>query len=49
MVEPMSFPNSQVHDDLVDALAYIDQVQTVNYQFEDDYEEYVPLDDITGE
>ena len=43
-----NFPNSQVHDDLVDALAYIDQVQTVNYQFEDDYEEYVPLDDITG-
>lgn len=43
-----NFPNSQVHDDLVDALAYIDQVQVVNYQFEDDYEEFEAMDDIAG-
>ena len=43
-----NFPNSQVHDDLVDALAYIDQIQTVNYFFEDDYEEYEPMDEISA-
>lgn len=43
-----NFPNSQVHDDMVDALAYIDQVQVVNYQFEDDYEEYEIMDDISA-
>ena len=43
-----NFPNSQVHDDMVDALAYIDQVQVVNYQFEDDYEEYEIMDEISG-
>lgn len=38
-----NFPNSQIHDDLVDALAYIDQIQVVEYyqDYEDDeYEVY---------
>lgn len=43
-----NFPNSQLHDDLVDALAYIDQVQVVDYEFENEFEEYQALDDITG-
>jgi len=43
-----NFPNSQVHDDLVDALAYIDQIQTVNYAFEYEEDEYIPMDEITG-
>jgi predicted phage terminase large subunit-like protein len=43
-----NFPNSQIHDDLVDALAYIDQVQVVDYYqdyVEDEYEVY---DEISG-
>lgn len=44
----VNFPNSQLHDDLVDALAYIDQIQVVDYFVEYDEEEYEPLDAITG-
>ena len=41
----VNFPNSQLHDDLVDALAYIDQVAIVEPDFEDDYDEdYEVLD-----
>lgn len=43
-----NFPNSQIHDDLVDALAYIDQIQVVDYYqdyVEDEYEVY---DEISG-
>lgn len=43
-----NFPNSQIHDDLVDALAYVDQIQVVDYYQEYEYDEYEPLDSITG-
>ena len=46
--ELMNFPNPQVHDDLIDALSYIDQIAiTENVQ---DYEEddYEPLDSVAG-
>lgn len=44
-----NFPNSQIHDDLVDALAYIDQIQVTEYAgdyYEDEH--YEILDDIAG-
>jgi predicted phage terminase large subunit-like protein len=45
----LDFPNPKVHDDLLDALAYIDQIQVADYahafEIEDDYE---PIDSITG-
>jgi hypothetical protein len=37
-----------MHDDLVDALAYIDQIQVVEYFQEYEDEPYEALDDITG-
>jgi phage terminase large subunit-like protein len=43
-----NFPNSQIHDDLVDALAYIDQVQVVDYYQEYEEEEYEVYDEISG-
>jgi len=45
----VNFPNSMLHDDLIDALAYIDQVQVVEYFQEYEEEPYEPLDaDVTG-
>jgi phage terminase large subunit-like protein len=44
----VNFPNSQLHDDLVDALAYIDQIQIVEYFHDYEEEEYEPLDAVTG-
>ena len=45
----VNFPNSQLHDDLIDALAYIDQIQVVDYFVEYEEEPYEPLDmDVTG-
>lgn len=43
------FPNSMAHDDMLDALAYIDQVAHVNYH-EDQavVDEFEPLDDVAG-
>lgn len=43
------FPNPLVHDDLIDALAYIDQLALIPYGV-DDFEQtdYVPLDLISG-
>jgi len=47
--EAAAFPSQLVHDDLLDALAYIDQMAIVPYNFggevEDDYE---PMDAIAG-
>lgn len=43
------FPNALVHDDLVDALAYIDQLTMIPYGIEDFVEtNYVPLDILSG-
>ena len=33
--QAMDFPNPMAHDDMLDALAYIDQVATVNYMGDD--------------
>ena len=45
----VNFPNSQLHDDLIDALAYIDQIQVVDYFIEYEEEPYEPLDyEVTG-
>lgn len=44
----LDFPNPMAHDDLIDALAYIDQVATVNYHQFAEYEEWEPLDTISG-
>ena len=40
----VNFPNSQLHDDLVDALAYIDQIQVTDIEFEEVDEDYEALD-----
>lgn len=44
----VNFPNSQLHDDLVDALAYIDQIQVVEYFQDYEEEEYEPMDSYAG-
>jgi predicted phage terminase large subunit-like protein len=45
----LNFPNPQMHDDLVDALAYVDQVAVVTYADTRDFEDsWEPLDAITG-
>jgi hypothetical protein len=42
------FPTAGVHDDLPDALSYIDQLCVTNYQTEYVDEEYEPLDNLSG-
>lgn len=42
------FPNAQVHDDLVDALAYIDQLAQETYQYEYEQDSFEVLDQIAG-
>lgn len=44
----LDFPNPMAHDDLIDALAYIDQVATTNYNVNIQVQEYEPLDVWTG-
>ena len=44
----LQFPNPQVHDDLIDALSYIEQVQIPEYNLYYEEEEYEPLDTVTG-
>lgn len=44
----LMFPTNGVHDDLVDALSYIDQLAVVSYQQDYDEEEYEILDKIAG-
>jgi predicted phage terminase large subunit-like protein len=44
----LNFPNTMLHDDLVDALAYIDQVQVVDYFQEYEQDDYEVLDEISG-
>lgn len=47
--ELFQFPNVMVHDDLVDALAYIDQLAKVPYHYEDfDFDEFEMLDTLAG-
>lgn len=44
----MNFPNTGVHDDLVDALSYIDQVQIVDSSNSFEEEEFEIIDAIAG-
>ena len=44
----VNFPNAQLHDDLVDALAYIQQIAQVEMHFEDIDEDYEALDMVSG-
>lgn len=46
--ELRNFPSPQVHDDMLDALAYIDQVSEVVFVDYDDTDSYEPLDVTTG-
>ena len=48
MDQLVNFPNSQLHDDLVDALAYIDQIQVADIEFEEVDEDYEALDMVSG-
>ena len=42
------FPAQGVHDDLPDALSYIDQLAVTSYMEEDDSEDWQPIDIISG-
>lgn len=44
----LMFPTSQVHDDLVDALSFVDQLAVTSYFMDDDTEDLEPLDWISG-
>jgi predicted phage terminase large subunit-like protein len=46
--ELMNFPNPQIHDDLIDALSYIDQIAIAEYVQYMDEEEWAPMDSIVG-
>lgn len=44
----LMFPTPQVHDDLVDALSFVDQLAVTTYFTDDDSEDLEPLDWISG-
>jgi predicted phage terminase large subunit-like protein len=44
----LDFPNPMAHDDLIDALAYTDQISTVIYDHGFMPEEFQPLDILSG-
>ena len=44
----LMFPTPQVHDDLIDALSYVDQLAVTSYFSDDDEDEYEPMDFIAG-
>ena len=47
--ELFQFPNPLVHDDLIDSLAYIDQLAKVSYSYEIEYEDdFEFIDPIAG-
>ena len=47
--EASAFPSHLVHDDLIDALSYIDQMAVIPYGFGGDYDDdYEPMDSIAG-
>lgn len=48
MDELFQFPNALVHDDLVDALAYIDQLAKVAYYYDYEQDDFEVLDVISG-
>jgi predicted phage terminase large subunit-like protein len=49
MDQLFQFPNPLVHDDLIDSLAYIDQLAKVPYHYEDfDFDDFEMLDTLAG-
>ena len=48
--EMQAFPHPYVHDDLLDALAYVDHLAVVNYVSEDEFEQqyFTPYDSYAG-
>jgi len=42
------FPNKMVHDDLIDALSYIEQLAKVSYALDFEEDDYEPMDAISG-
>jgi hypothetical protein len=44
----LMFPSQGVHDDLPDALSYIDQLAVTSYFQDDQEDEWEPLDVISG-
>ena len=46
--ELFQFPNPQVHDDLVDSLAYIDQIAQITYYYDFEEDNFETLDTIAG-
>jgi len=44
----LDFPNKFTHDDLIDALSYIDQIATAIYVDEEEQDTWEPLDDVSG-
>ena len=46
--ELFQFPNPQVHDDLVDSLAYIDQLAQITYYYDFEEDNFETLDTIAG-
>jgi phage terminase large subunit-like protein len=46
--ELFQFPDNLTHDDTIDALAYIDQLQTVTYREDFEVDEHELLDSVAG-
>ena len=46
--ELFQFPDILTHDDCVDALAYIDQLQKVSYQYDYEVDDHELLDSVAG-
>lgn len=44
----LNFPTPSVHDDLIDALSYIDQMAIMPFEFDADEDDYEPLDIVSG-
>lgn len=44
----LDFPNPMVHDDLIDAVAYVDQLATTNYNWGLEWDDWEPLDLVAG-
>jgi hypothetical protein len=44
----LMFPTPQVHDDLIDALSYVDQLAVTSYFMDDGEDDYEPIDFIAG-
>jgi len=48
MDELFQFPDSLTHDDMIDALAYIDQLAKVSYSSDYEEDDFIALDSVSG-